>query len=254
MKTTIASVLTAAVLSALSSSALGAVITWSSPTTVSGDSDVSTAFPTFGAWHFLNGGANTSVNGVTFTDFFSSINGQALASGQPNFTGGDNEGNSIGAFGGDTSPFTSLSSGYQTLLSRGLFKADGNSATTLTLNGLTIGQQYRVQIWVNDSRDLPNVWQRTALIADGIGGNFSGPLSYNAAQASGGVGQFVIGTFTADATSQLLLISSDNPQVNGLYVTVVPEPSTVVLTLFAAASLIGIRARHMALRKNAARG
>jgi hypothetical protein len=74
-------------------------------------------------------------------------------------------------------------------------------------------------------------------------------LDYNTTEAVGGVGQFAIGTFTADSTSQVLGFSSptETPQLNGLSlrVTAVPEPSTYALVLGGILNLSLIRRRRI---------
>src|SRR6266403_5808859 len=54
----------------VTTAANAADITWASPTTITGASDVSTLGNYFGSWAPQNGGANTTpVNGVTFQGF-----------------------------------------------------------------------------------------------------------------------------------------------------------------------------------------
>ena len=81
--------------------------------------------------------------------------------------------------------------------------ARGRNGTgaAFTLNGtgrrpLTPGRQYLVQVWICDARAEIN--GRTAASAD------SGTLSYKTAT---GMGQYVIGRFTADAASQTITLS-----------------------------------------------
>jgi hypothetical protein len=72
-------------------------------------------------------------------------------------------------------------------------------------------------------------------------------LDYNTTEAVGGIGQFAIGTFTADSTSQVLGFSSptETPQLNGLSlrVTAVPEPASVAMTMGAAGLFLMRRRR-----------
>jgi hypothetical protein len=143
-------------------------------------------------------------------------------------------------FGSDGNPYRALSTPYQNLLYYGAWAYPSDTAT-ITLNNLTIGYTYQVQIFANDSR------------TDGYGRSMaltgsSTVLDYNTAEAVGGVGQFAIGTFTANSTSQVLGFSSptETPQLNGLSlrVTAVPEPSGVAMTM-GAAGLFLLRRRRI---------
>ena len=97
---------------------------------------------------------------------------------------------------------------------------------TLTLNGLTPTQQYMVQIWSNDGRvgSLNQLVTFTAGNAVSLNRNTTG---------GGGLGQWVIGTFTADAITQDITVSNSLSQglaINGLQVrTTIPEPSATLL-------------------------
>ena len=167
-----------------------ATINWGAVGTVSGDTDVSTVGATDRAWLFAGG--STTINTVTFTTF----------------GGGDTQTNLGGAYGGfgEGTPFGNLSTAYKTLLTNGYY-ANGTTAS-ITLNNLNIGLDYQVQAWVNDSRGC------CAGRSESISG--SGTLVYSHSGA-GGVGSFVTGNFTADATNQVLSITADqSAQINGL--------------------------------------
>ena len=68
----------------------------------------------------------------------------------------------------------------------------GAGTATITLKNLVVGDAYQVQVWVNDNRATT----RTEKADNNI------TLKYNSTGAAGGVGQYVIGTFTADAVTQ----------------------------------------------------
>ena len=228
MKTThITMLLAAAALSDVSLHA--ASITWGAPTGITGNSDVSTNGTLIGAVNF-NGPA-TTVNGVNF---------QALATTGPS--------NTVGNFnlsapffyppqntGDGAAPFVSLSSGYKFLL--GSAAATGGTMT-LTMSGLNIGQSYEFEAWVNNSR--PGFTFQVDVMA----GN-TVTLDPNSSLAAGGLGQFVIGTFVADASSQQVEFSnSEAAVVNGFQLRqvtspVVPEPGTALfgMALLGAAGL-----------------
>jgi hypothetical protein len=111
--------------------------------------------------------------------------------------------------------------------------------TLFTLGGLTLGQDYQVQIIAAaDGRDC--CLDRTQTFrdtADGLG-NVSDPLARSSDLTGSGErrANSVIGTFTADATEQGVWIMGDTDPGMSAYVltTPVPEPSTLVLLSLAA--------------------
>jgi hypothetical protein len=96
--------------------------------------------------------------------------------------------------GGTASPFTTLSSGYQSLLSAAIGPAAGTM--TLTIAGLTVGNTYQFEWWNSSSANLNSPGTATA-------GN-SVTLNSIVGSIPGGVGQFAIGTFTADAATEVI--------------------------------------------------
>ena len=76
--------------------------------------------------------------------------------------------------------------------------SNGNTATT-TLAGLTVGDDYEVQIFANDARGNRDVGYVTRL-GDGNGNEID--LQLNNQPAGDPAGDYGIGTFTADATTQ----------------------------------------------------
>ena len=169
-----------------------APVLWDAPQVVSGDSDVSLT-GSFDRAH-LFGGATAVVNGVTFSPFGSGDT--ASISSQ------------FGGFGGGGAPFDNLSADYRALLTNGYYGGAGSA--TITLNNLASGLDYEAQFWVNDSRGCCSGRNET------ISG--SAALAYSSIPGgTGGVGSYVKGTFTADATSQTLTITSGfSVQANGL--------------------------------------
>ena len=198
-----------------------AIITFGPATTISGDTDVSTNGSAEYAYAWSN--LSPTVNGVTFTGTAST-----LGSGDGNITS-DADAQNSGAYASGPAPFTSLSVPYQNILQG----ANYNSGTdiSLSLNNLTPGQNYEVQLWYNDSRAGFDTFTQDVT---SVGGNLV-TLEKNFQNAAGGVGQFTIGTFKADAISQLISLSSNGAfqaQVNALQlraVAAIPEPSTALL-------------------------
>jgi hypothetical protein len=129
---------------------------------------------------------------------------------------------------------------YKEFLQRNSYASSSNSSTgTLTLNDLTPMQQYMVQIWSNDSRGgaLNQLVTFTAGNAVSLDRNTTGTSGY---------GQWVIGTFTADATTQSITVSNSLNQglaLNGLQVRTIPEPSA---TLFGGLGMLMLLRRRRA--------
>jgi hypothetical protein len=170
-------------------------VTWQTPVTISGSSDVSTAGTYFGSWAPQNGGANNfPVNGVTFQGF----------SDLPGFASGPTLDNGYNGFG---SPNTS-NANYNTLLQYGRFSNEGFSPGTFSWSGMTPGHAYLIQLWVNDGRNIGE--SRSETITGGT--NNSALLSFGSGGT--GPGQFIIGTFIADnfgAQTLILTPFSDGP-------------------------------------------
>ena len=188
----------------------GASITWGAPTTVSGDADVYTNGA--GLYAYTGGTTAATVNGVSFT---AGNSGSTWGSVSLSGFGTDNQ----TAFGsGSGSPWSTLSAAYKTALAGGAY--GGVSAGTVTLNGLTSGHPYSVQIWANDNRGGGEATRSET--AGSTGGN-TVTLAYEANQAAGGggVGQYVIGTFVANSTSQSFTLTpsaSGSVQLNAINV------------------------------------
>jgi len=182
--------------------AQAAPVTWGLPTTVASDSDVITTGTLSYAYTLSN--TSPTVNGVTFTGSTSTT-----ALGTNVTIAGTSLTNSTTAFGSGAvgTAYGNLSTGYQNLLKGADY--GGTTATTITLKNLTIGKVYAIQTWVNDSRAGATA-TRTSTITGGGGNSVS--LAYytggTATSPAGGVGQYTIGTFTADAATQTFTITS----------------------------------------------
>jgi hypothetical protein len=235
----------------LAISANAAVVTWQTPGAITADTDVATTGSLVGAFIPGANALSTTVNGVAFAPIFvpnefydtapsvASLNFGSIATlaGNPRLYGFNQyeSGTPLG-----------LSTDYTKVFSGGVGPcATGLTTFTLTLNNLTIGQDYLFQSWVNDSRSA--FGYRTQTLASG---NTSGVLDYNVGDVNGGTGQFVIGTFTADATTQAITYNSgDFAQISAFQVravSAVPEPSTYALVVGGIATLLLIRRRVQA--------
>jgi len=184
-------------------------ITWGTPATISGDTDVATSGSL--VYAYTGGSIGATVNGVAF------------AAGNSGTAWGTNVslsgfGSTYSAYNATNTPWTNLTSAYKTVLQSGAY--GGTTPGTVTLNGLTVDHSYSVQIWVNDARSTGAGRSATATGANTV------TLDYNNINAQGGVGQYVIGIFVANSTSQAFTLTSSssvqlnalNLQDNGLYV------------------------------------
>ena len=232
---------------ALAVSANAAVVNWQTPSAITGDTDVATTGTLVGAFLPGSNPLGTTVNGVEFTTVnvqnawndtttlslaFGSV---ATLAGQPSLYG-------FNQYEGGGTP-SGLSADYTKLFSGGVGPATTTNYIYLTLNNLTIGQEYLFQSWANDSRAEQSARSQT-ITANTFGGSESGALDYNLSNLDGGTGSFVIGTFTANATSQVMLYSSPGyAQINAFQLRAVPEPSSFAMVLGGIATLLRRRRR-----------
>lgn len=230
---------------AISMPAVGeaAVTIWGPATTISDDTDISTAGTLV---HAVNLGSESSatVNGVTFSSFPVPFNSSPITVG--NITVRETMGPmSSYAYGqGNTAPYTSLSAPYQALLND--FVASGLiEAIEVTISGLTIGQEYQVQVWSNLSAAGSSDTNPNIVTLDGGAQN----MQSNTTDTAGGLGQYALGTFTADSATLIFTVSalSGNvsvgpysrawPALNAFQVRAVPEPSSMALLALSALPL-----------------
>jgi hypothetical protein len=185
---------------AASALASAAEITWSSAPYLTdggyGQNLVPGQFATSGTLFLAEnvGGSATSFDGINF------------ASGTITFTGG-----TFGGFhdGSSNSP-----------LARTGAYGSGGTQGTVTLNGLTNGNTYRIQALIYDGRGSTGIVGRT-ISFDGIN---QGQYANGISNVTWGNGLLVTGSFTADATSQTFTIegffgtSSVGAQLNAIAV------------------------------------
>ena len=180
------------------SAAGAATVKWGEPKTIAKDTDVLTEGRRVFARCY---GASVKVNGVGFT-----------AGDHPRLAIAGPENVEAATFGGDQAPFTELSEAYRTLIAGGGWN-DG-APGTITLKDLVVGHEYVLQIWVNDSRDYGIERNQTVKCGEADPGV---TLKYNVARQVGGVGQWVVGTFTADAATLVIALNGNqSTQINAL--------------------------------------
>ena len=217
-----------------------ASIVWSTPTTIAATSDVLSSGTVVDAYDFgTTGLLGSTVNGVSFSPFIT--NGSATTVGNVTLSdsGGVNN-----AFGSASAPFSNLPAAYQTILASSSYTLAGG--LTVTLGGLSSGQSYEAKFWVNDSRNGIGTARQETITDSGV---VSGTLLFDTG-TEGGLGQFVVGTFTASGpTEQFLILGSVVSQINAFEVvqtstsSAAPEPSSIVL-FGSAALFVGLAARY----------
>ncbi len=151
---------------------------------------------------FGGSGAQTTANGYKFSDY--------ATSGNMSIAGGG-----FGLFGGYlTGGATTGDSALDTLLTSGLY---GSTANVGTLNNLTVGQTYTVLALLDDTRGGA-AGGSTFTVSDGL--TTSPSQQYAFANGSPSVGGYILGTFTATATTQSYTIENlsavDNSQYNAI--------------------------------------
>lgn len=215
MKTTI---LCASIIGMTAMGVKAADVSWQSPLTISGASDVNTSGSLYGSWAPGNdwGGSDYAdlfpVNGVTFKAY-------GTAGANFNFSGA---GINMDRYNGFADPGTP-DANYNHLLHTAMFNWNsGSSSLTVSWNNLTVGNAYLVQAWLNDGRS-----------GQSGSSTFTGGLNTSASVAigNGSPGQYIIGTFVADSDAQSFTMSP-GIMLNLLQVrdlTMVPEPSVLAL-------------------------
>ncbi|MDX6766642.1 MAG: autotransporter domain-containing protein [Candidatus Methylacidiphilales bacterium] len=175
-----------------------ASITWGNATAISGNSDVSTSGTLVGAFNMgLTGVSSTTVNGVTFNAFPFSVGGTTATSGNFTFSGDFFSANNT--LTTVANPFASLTSEYRTLLSS-IAGNNNTSNLTLSMSGLSTGSTYQYQSWYNLSP-----FNGVSFNATLTSGNVVTLSQKTPTTTDGQLGQFVLGRFTADASSQSII-------------------------------------------------
>jgi hypothetical protein len=205
------------------------VITWTTATDISvNDTDVVNDGRLIYAYNFGLTPQTVVLNGYTFQ-----AASTATASNYA-FTG---DGTIHDGYDGFMTDLPSgMSGSYHQLLTSGRYVDAGDAV--LTLQNLTVGQAYQIQLWMNDARTDSPILGRTALAHDGPEGS-SVTLAFNQGALGGSLGEFALGQFVATTGSQQIFldrVSGDAVQLNAFAVSAIPEPSTYA----AAAGLLAL--------------
>lgn len=196
------------------SSLWGATIAWEPPAVIASDTDPSTAGSL--RYAYTLSGKNQTLNGVAFSNTVYSGGAIAVLGNSDVYasvpTGG--MGRNATTFGVNIG--TRLSQPYTNIICGAIYGPTmSNSTMTVSLRNLTPGRNYLVQLWVNDSRTGATTNRYETVTA----GNTSGELHFNDTHAIGGVGAYVIGRFTADASTQsMVLVADSSAQLNAIQV------------------------------------
>lgn len=183
------------------------VIVWDTPVNISGNGNqVLTTGLLHTAFNFGGGTATTvAVNGVTFTAL--NVNsGSSITSGNINITTPIAFNNAIQHLSSTPGPI--VTTPYTTLLNSNIgavdFAADTNIRFNYTILGLTAGYTYILQYWVSFSNQgsVTNTQLNNRNVIITAPGSAQAALDVNTTDSTGGVGQFVIGTFVANSNTQ----------------------------------------------------
>ena len=123
-----------------------------------------------------------------------------------------------------------LDADYLTLLNPGIYWT-----SQIGLNNLIIGHEYGVQIWSSDSRENAALANRTTILT---AGNAVTLLQNN---GQGTLGQWVVGTFTANATSQTISTGPNTLVINAVQLRSIPEVASIGMITLGAGLLFASR-------------
>jgi PEP-CTERM motif len=210
---------TALALSLAVDPAKAAVINWGSPVTIAGASDVITTGTLHASANF--GGSDETVNGVLFKAF--SVSGTSTTVGDITLASPALNQYTYVPPATITSPYVDLPLAYRNILSP--FAYTDGASQQFTVSGLTLGDYYAIQFWVEDPRGAFGT--RTVTVG-------TQTLDVNTTDVDGGLGQWVQGRFVADATTQSFSVgpgSGGLTYANAMQVRAVPEPSTYAMAL-----------------------
>ncbi len=191
-----------------------ASIFWSVYGTVSSSNDVLNNGSLIQA-EYAGGAGLLTINGITFQNGFTS------------YVAADGASTRDDVYNGDTGD-----AAYDIMLDH--FAYDGTDPGVLTLNSLSIGSNYQVELWSLDDRG--GIDTRTENFDDGAGG-ISPTITT-------GNNTIILGTFTADDTHQIINVNGVGQtahNLNAFEVMAVPEPSAWILLAMGTMGLFALR-------------
>lgn len=219
-------------LALLSTQGYAAEITWEQPINLFQGTTTQDFVSTNGDPLVAYNATNLTGNGTTGVD--ATVNGVVFV--------GAEVGTTIVGTGGVTESITINSGGNnQGAFGDGQFASDGEilnllaggsfNITTVTLGGLTIGSTYEIQIISHDGRNS----RANAVTAFGDGETdgvaASPPINLNNSNTgdafAGGTGDFILGSFTADAETLTFDVFGDSDSTNGIVFGTGNSPSAI---------------------------
>jgi hypothetical protein len=117
----------------------------------------------------------------------------------------------------NTSAPAGVTGAYRTVMTRQAYV--NKSTAIITLGNLTPGTEYQIQTYITGSDPTLNYFSGSSALATGGG---------NAPASTNGFGQWIVGTFTANAVRQTLTHTANNnePVINALTIGVVSTGNT----------------------------
>lgn len=195
-----------------------ATITFDSPVNIATTNDVSLEGTLAYAYNLGNVSVpSRTVNGVTFVGL-ANTNGNADVTFSPGLlTGASNEGGTPDV--GDAN--------YQALITKWLYVGAGKTNSVI-LKNLTVGQPYLLQYWANDSRAdaRKSIVQNSAVPFTPV------TLDNNTTDAANGKGQYLVGRFTANATTQAFQVVAGTGQLGSFAAVQVRNVAAATLVAF----------------------
>ena len=189
-----------------------ATIAWESPVRILSPNDVSTTGTLLEALNIQDNESSpldVTLHGTHFRSFQTPAN-TATASAGGYFTFRDHDQDGHNDYAGATGDWTTLDALYQDLLVEALWSSR-YANMRIILNNLIPGHWYEIQLWINDSRSGGS---NSVTISAGARSSVRVATS-DSSGIVGGLGHYVIGSFTADA-STLTLTLSGNKQINAI--------------------------------------
>ena len=185
-----------------------ATITWGATGTFNNNTVLAlagtTANEAYGVCFFNNATNITTANGYAFSDYTSGNMSLITTNTGSGYFGG--------YMGGESTPATTGDANFDSVLTQGSY---GPAANTGTLNNLTVGQAYTVLVILDDTRGGAAGPSSNFTVTDGVNTSLSQLFEFTNGIPS--VGGYIMGTFTATATTQALSVQTGgNSQYNAI--------------------------------------